>query len=143
VIRAKVILAVTVLTAVLLSQATALSEPTYPPHEDPATAREEMDAYSFLTYYTSILTSISSRNYGDASRLIEQLKFVHIPEDLKYIIQRYNNLTLELTTTLNSLDGLLNDASALLYQYRLQEAYEKLSGASILLGKAEILLMRY
>jgi hypothetical protein len=140
VIRAKVILIITVLTAVLLSQAAALSEPTYPPHEDPATAREEMDAYSFLTYYTSILTSISSKNYGDASRLIEQLKFVHTPEDLKYIIQRYNNLTLELTTTLNSLDRLLNDASALLYQYRLQEAYEKLSGASILLGKAEILL---
>ena len=139
-IRAKVILAVTVLTAVLLSQATALADYTYLPHEDPATAREEMDAYSLLTYYTSILTFISSKNYGDASRLIEQLEFVHIPEDLKYIIQRYNNLTLELTKTLDNLDKLLNDASTLLYQYRLQEASEKLSEASILLGKAGILL---
>jgi hypothetical protein len=139
-IRAKSILAFIVLAAVLLSQAPVLAELVYPPHEDPAAAREEVDAYSFLTYYAGILMSISSRNYGDAGRLIEQLRYMHVPEDLRYIVQRYGDLTLELTKTLDEADGLLNEASTLLYQYRLQEASGKLGGASVLLGRVGILL---
>jgi DNA-binding ferritin-like protein len=138
--RFKAVLAVIVVLAAMLSQAQAIAELSYPPHEDPAAAREEMDAYFFLTHYTGILTLISTKNYSDANRLIEQLKFAYIPEDLKYIIQRYNNLTSELTETLEQIDEVLCNASALMYQYRLREAYEKLSEASILLGKAETLL---
>ena len=134
----KAVLAFILLIAALMfSQSWALAEFVYPPHEDPAVASEEMDAYFFLKHYTSILTLISTKDYADANKLIEQLRFVYIPEDLRYIIQRYNNLTSELTETLERLDKLLSNASALIYQYRLQEAHEKLSEASILLGKAE------
>jgi hypothetical protein len=138
--RFKTFLAVVILVAAILPQTQAIAELIYPPHEDPAVASEEMDAYFFLTHYTSILTLISTKDYADANKLIEQLRFVYIPEDLKYIIHRYNNLTSELAETLERLDKLLSSASTLIYQYRLQEAHEKLSEASILLGKAEILL---
>jgi len=112
----------------------------YLPHEDPARAEGALDAYSFLIYYSDILNLVSSKAYENASRLIEQLKRVSVPEDLRYVIDKYNNLTLELSGVLDRLEKLLDKASALLYQYRLDEASQTLDEAGILISKAEIIL---
>jgi hypothetical protein len=138
--RLAVILLVIILSAATVPHLPVIAELVYPPHEDPATAESVMDAYSFLTYYTDIFTLMSLRMYANATMLIEQLRFIHIPEDLSYIIQRYNNLTLELTQTLDNLESLLSKASTLLSQYRLNEASQTLAEAGILVGRAEILM---
>ena len=138
--RLTIVLLVTIFATMLLPHTSVIAQLIYPPHEDPATAESAIDASSFLTHYTDILTLISLKEYENARRLIEQLKFVYIPEDLRYIAQRYNNLTLELTGVLDNLEKLLNEASTLLHQYRLEEASQTLSKAGILFRKAEILL---
>jgi len=135
-----IIFLIIIFSAATIPCISVIAEPVYPPHEDPATAQSVMDANSFLTCYTDIFTLMSLKNYANATMLIEQLKFVHIPEDLRYIIQRYNNLTLELTQILDNLEKLLNKASTLLNQYRLNETSQTLSEAGILVAKAEILL---
>src|SRR4030065_1201253 len=134
------ILLAMILSAAMIPHIPVIAELVYTPHEDPATAESVIDAYSFLTCYTDIFTLMSLRMYANATMLIEQLRFIHIPEDLEYIIQRYNNLTLELTQILENLEKLLNETSALLSQYRLNEASQTLAGAGMLVGKAEILM---
>jgi len=138
--RLMIILLFLIFLAALLPYVSVLAGLLYPPHQDPATAEGAMDAYSFLMYYEGILSFVSSKEYENASRLIEQLKYVYVPEDLRYVIERYNNLTLELTGVLDNLEKLLDKASALLYQYRLDEASQVLDEAGILVGKVNILL---
>ena len=133
-------LLITVFSATIFSLSVVMAEFAFPPHEDPAIAESIIDAPSLLTYYTSIFAFTSLRDYENANRLIEELKFVYVPEDLKFIVQRYNDLTLELIGVLDELEELLDKASTLLYQYRLNEAYQVLDSAGILLRKAEILL---
>jgi hypothetical protein len=135
-----IVFLIMILLAATIPNILAVAEPVYTPHEDPATAESAMDAYSFFTYYSNIFTLISSKMYANATLLAEQLKFVYISEDLTYIIQKYNNLTLELTQTLDNLENLLSKASALLSQYRLDEASQILHEAGILVGRAEILM---
>lgn len=135
-----IILLIIILLAATNPSILVVAEPVYIPHEDPATAESAMDAYSFFTYYAEIFTLISSKMYANATLLAEHLKFVYISEDLTYIIQRYNNLTLELTQTLDILGSLLSKASALLSQYRLDEASQTLNEAGIIVGRAEILM---
>jgi DNA-binding ferritin-like protein len=112
----------------------------YVPHEDPDTAENTLDAYSFLTHYADILALVASKDYQNASSLIDKLKYLSIPEDMQYIINRYNNLTQQLTDVLNSLETQLNQAQSLLNQYRLSEAAQILKEAGILVAKAQILL---
>jgi len=116
------------------------SKPPYAPHEDPAAAKEAVDAYSLLMYYGDVVSLISVKSYGDAARLIERLNHVHVPEELRYIVGRYNQLSLELTSALEDADKSLEEASRLLSQYRLEEASGCLRGTSVLLGRAGILL---
>jgi len=112
----------------------------FTPHEDPNTSAQTLDAYSFLTNYADILGLVASRAYENASKLIEQLKFVSIPDDLRYIINRYSDLTLELIDGLDNADRQLDQAEKLLNQYRLNEAKQVLENAGILVAKAKILL---
>jgi hypothetical protein len=135
-----VILLSIILAAGLLPQTPVRAEVTYPPHQDPTTAESIFDAYSFLTYYANIFMLISLREYENATKLITQLKLLHIPEDLRYIIQRYNNLTLELNQILANLEKMLEEVSTLLSQYRLEEALQVMSKAGMQIGKAQILL---
>jgi len=129
-----------IFAATLIPCVSVMAQIIYPPHEDPAFTEGVMDAYSFLTYYADILTLLSSKEYENATRLIEQLKNMYVTEDLQYIIERYNNLTLEFIDVLDELEKLLDEASLLLNQYRLDEAYQKLEEAGILLSRANILL---
>jgi uncharacterized protein YoxC len=117
-----------------------ISAINFTPHEDPSTSAQSLDAYSFLTNYAEILGLVASRAYGNASILIEQLKFVSIPDDLRYIINRYSDLTLELINVLDNADRQLDQAEKLLNQYRLDEAKVLLENAGILVAKAKILL---
>ncbi len=138
--RHAMILVFVIFAAIMLPCLSVSGEPAYPPHEDPASAKSTMDAYSFLTQYGDILNLVSLKEYENATKLIEQLKNAYVPADLKFVMDRYNNLTQELIGVLGNLDTLLNEASGLLSQYRLAEASQVLQDAGILVSKANILL---
>lgn len=110
------------------------------PHEDPAAAESLLDAYSFLTQYVDVLSLAASRQYDNASRLAEQLSSITVPADLAYIINRYNNITQQLINVLRELETTLDNASALLNQYRLDDAWANLNRAGVLVAEAQIIL---
>ena len=116
------------------------AQPAFVPHEDPAAAQSVMDAYSFLSQYADILSLIASKQYENASRLTEQLSHITVPEDLSYIINRYNNITQQLISVLADLQTTLDSASSLLNQNRLTEALQALDHAGVLVARAQIFL---
>jgi len=116
------------------------AEPAFVPHEDPAAAQSVMDSYSFLSEYADILSLMASEQYENASRLTEQLSHITVPEDLSYVINRYNNITQELIGVLSDLQSTLDSASSLLNQNRLDEASQALDHAGVLVARAQILL---
>jgi hypothetical protein len=130
----------TLILATVTLPMTAQGKGAYVPHEDPSTAENTLDGYAFLTNYADILALVASKDYQNASSLIDKLNYLSIPEDAQYIINRFNNLTQQLTSTLNSLEVQLNQAQTLLNQNQLSEANQTLKEAGILAAKAQILL---
>ena len=116
------------------------AEPSLVPHEDPASVQNVLDSYSFLAEYTDIFVLVASEQYDNATRLSEQLSRMTVPEDLSYVINRYNDLTQQLIEILSNLDSTLDSAYSLLEQYRLEEAGQALDHAGVLVAKAQILL---
>jgi hypothetical protein len=134
------LLVILLLTGISAAYLPTSAEPTLTPHEDPATTKSTIDAYSFLAEYATIFSLMSNQFYGNASQLSEKLSHITVPADLTYIINRYNNLTQQLINVLNDLQGTLDSASSLLDQNRLTEAEQALDHASVLIAKAQILL---
>jgi len=135
-----ILLAVVIVASALLPCTTVKAEPALVPHEDPSEAKSTLDAYSFLSQYVEILSFISSEQYQNASALTEQLAQMTVPEDLSYIINRYNNLTQELIQVLSDLRSTLDSASAMLDHYQLDDAAQALDKAGVLVARAQILL---
>jgi hypothetical protein len=128
------------LVSLLVPFLVVYGQPAFLPHEDPAAAESSLDAFSFLSQYVEVLGLISSEQYDNASALAEQLSMISVPADLTYIVNRFSNLTQELIGVLGDLRGSLDNASALLDQYRLVEAGLALNASGVLVTKAQILL---
>ena len=139
--RLRAVALILVIAASFLLPCTVVNaQPASVPHEDPEAAQSIMDAYSFLSQYADILSLIASEQYQNASRLTEQLSHITVPEDLSYLINRYNNITQQLISVLADLQSTLDSASSLLNQNRLDEASKKLDHAGVLVARAQIFL---
>ncbi|MGE5555601.1 MAG: hypothetical protein ACM3UY_04965 [Methanocella sp.] len=128
------------LASVLMPVLSVTAQPAKVPHEDPEAVGSALDSFSFLSQYAEIFALVASRQYSNASELSEQLKHITVPENLRYVIDRYNDLTRQLITVLGDLDSTLNTAESLLDQNRLSEAGKALQQAGVLVAKAQILL---
>jgi DNA-binding ferritin-like protein len=128
------------MTSVFVPLLSVRAQPNLVPHEDPAAAQNTMDSYSFLVQYAQIFAFMSANEYSNASRLSEELTHITVPEELSYLIERYNNLTQQLISILNDLQSTLDNASNLLDQYRLVEAGRLLDQAGVLVAQAQIVL---
>jgi hypothetical protein len=138
--RFTVLFIAVMLTSFFVPCLSVRAEPSLVPHEDPASVQSVLDSYSFLAEYTDIFVLVASEQYDNATRLSEQLSRMTVPEDLSYVINRYNDLTQQLIEVLSNLDFTLDSASFLLDQYRLDEAGQALDHAGVLVAKAQILL---
>ena len=78
------------------------AEPRYVPHEDPETAVDYIDAGALLQYYTAILTRIDQGDYAGALGLIDKLKYAHIPEEHRALLEQYSGMLSELPDALSS-----------------------------------------
>jgi hypothetical protein len=131
---------VCVLGVVFFPFTSVVAEPSSLSHEDPAAAESSVDVYSFLSSYSQVFGLMSSGDYVNATALLERLRGISFPDDLCYIIDKYNGITQELIDVLNVLESQLSNASALLDQYRLDEAGKVLNDAGVLVTRADILL---
>jgi len=127
-------LAIALTLALLLSLSGCLDagEQAFSPHEDPSLASETLDGFSLLRFYTDALGLIAASSYGDAQSLLAELREAGLPDELRYVSDRYNDLCQQLSGLLDRLETLLAEASGLLDQNRLDDAGQRLSQAASL-----------
>jgi hypothetical protein len=116
------------------------AEPRHIPHEDPNKVEDFIDNTSLLLYYADVLNKIGQGDYTNAIDLINQLQYAHIPEEQRQLLDKYSGLINELPNTITLLQDIVNDASSLFSQYRLDEARAKLDEAQSIIEQMETLL---
>lgn len=125
------ILLILILVSTVLGGAIA-SGITQVPHENPSTAESSFNLAIPLIHYGEIFDQLASGNYPEARTLLQQLKLVeyaHLPEEIIFIMGRYNDLTTDLTGNLDNLDSILDVCEQLLSQNKLDELSVKFDEA--------------
>ena len=133
-------LSIIVLLAVLSSCFSVLAQPARIPHEDPALAGEPADVASLLLFYGEVFNQVANQQYQDAQSRLTETEYANIPDELRYIINRYNTLSRQLLTTLDNLESLLDEASTSLAHYEISDAKQRLDEAETTVHSAQSLL---
>ena len=132
-----------ILVVLLLPLGAAMAGLIHTPHEDPSTAESNADiGLPVLLRYADILSALAGQRYQDVRTMIEQMELdkSNISDDIRFVMQRYNDLVSQLSDKLDKLDALLNEIEPLLNQGRLAEAHPKLADARGLVEEARSLL---
>jgi len=138
--RLVIILSIIAILGVFFPFFSILAQPIQVPHENPATATGSLNKASLLLSYNKIFNLATSRQYQDAQDVLNELRRADVPDELRYIIDRYNNLDQQLFTTLDNLDSLLDEASTLLSRHQIHEAKQRLDHAEADIQDARFLL---
>ncbi len=117
------------------------AQPAQTPHINPTAAKDTLEATEMLSSYSNLFNLAALRQYHGAQSMLTEIRTIEIPDELQYIIDRYNNLSRELFTTMNSAEYLLNEASALFSEDQNKNAQEKLDEAGAAIQKAQFLLI--
>jgi len=117
-----------------------LAQPTHLPHENPDTATDLLDKAGLLLSYSRIIGLATNSQYQDAQDILDELKHVDIPDDIRYVINQYGNLCQSLLPTLDNLEALLNEASDLLARNQIDEVKHLLDLARAVIRDAHTLL---
>jgi len=138
--RLAIILSIIILTVILSPCIHIFAQPTHTPHENPLTAEDTTDSASLLRFYGNVFELATLSQYQDAQSMLNELEYANIPDEIKYLIDRYNTISGELFTTLENLESLLGEISTLLSSYQVNEAREKLDVAEATVRNARLLL---
>jgi hypothetical protein len=84
---------------------------TPPPHKDPQTEEGEFNAISLLEYSGVIVGLLAQGDYSHARDLPKQLRHANIPEDIRFIIDRYGESLANLRNELEFTESSLRRAS--------------------------------
>lgn len=132
---AGMILAVFILS-LMVNAPLAISERP-PRHLDLAQAKEEMpDAMSLLQYYTLVLGLMQSENFLNALNRLNGTRWFHIPERVRFIASRFNDLVRISCEQLDQVRSGIANASQMVGQARLTEAKTVLDAALFRLAQA-------
>jgi len=112
--KSALVLLTLVLTFSILWGAVAVGV-TQIPHEDPTKAENRYTMALPLLNYADIISLMASRNYSEAGDLIQQLESNHVnlPEEVQFVMSRFNNLAADLTERLDGLDAVLTGKAEL------------------------------
>jgi len=130
---------VIILLVAISLQLPTLAQPIQLPHENPATAHASFDTAALLLVYSSSLTLAAASQYDDAMKAVSLLENVRIPDELRYLTDRYNALFQQFFTTLDNLEATLDEATGLLDDKRIDDAQLKLSEAETLIQDAQFM----
>lgn len=120
------------------SLVTAQSEKS--PHENPENANGVFDEISLLLTYSRIFYMASISDYEDAQAALDEFGEIEIPEEIRYIIERYNELSKQLFTTLDKLEIILDETASLIEVNQIDKARQNLDFAETQVKQARLLL---
>lgn len=114
-----------------------------PPHIDPATVTGigELDALSLFGYFGTIFSLLESGSYGDVRVHLDQLRHANFPDDLRFLIERYEELLGQLNDSLDTTEQSLGIVSDFIDQGQRAEALEYLINAQESVDRARSLLI--
>jgi hypothetical protein len=133
-------IALSILILLTMLSPAVLAQPTHPPHQNPATAEDSPGLVSLPLFYGNVFATAVIGQYQDAQSMLKELAYAHIPDELRYIIDRYNSLSRQLITILDNLELLLYEASTLLADYQISAAKQKLDAAEAAIPGAQLIL---
>ena len=107
-----------------------------PPHKDPRAEKSEFSALAMLGYFASVMILLGQGEYNDVSSLLDQLAHAGIPEDLRFIIERYAELLGALGDGLEATERSLDRAQIFLDRGDRAAARQQLEAASSSLSQA-------
>jgi len=134
--RLAIALSIIAALGMLFTGMPTLARPILIPHENPATARSSLDAAALLLSYRSIFDLAAIRQYQDAQDMLQEMDRADIPEELQYVIDRYNDLSTQMFNTMNN-----DQSSALFSQKQFPDAAEKFDQARIASQDIQFLLL--
>ena len=135
-----IVFSIIILLAIFVPGFSILAQPANVPHENPATARSSPDLTTLLLSYSQVINLATARQYQNAQDMLAELRQVNIPDDLRYIIDRYSMLYRQLFASLGDLESTLDEAAALISRNQLREAKDKLNTAEITIHDTQSLL---
>lgn len=138
--RLAVILLVIALAGMVFPGPAVMAQPEKTPHENPDTATDALDSLSLLLNYGRIILLISAGQYEDALAVLEEMGTIDLPDELRNIADRYNDLCRQLAVKLDELETLLEETAALIESNRIDEARICLDEAAEYIEDAVIIL---
>lgn len=113
-----VLLAVTL--AVIVPSSLSADGP--PAHEDPSAVSSGFSAISVLGYFGLIASLMADADFDDVPALLEAIRLANIPDDLRFVIDRYTELLGDLRNELDITDRRLNRAAVFLTRDEQEQA---------------------
>ena len=139
--RLTIVFSIIAVLGMFFISSTILARPAQVPHENPAMAKGSSDiAIVLLLYYGNALNLANAGQYQDAQDMLNELKHIAMPDELRYITDRYHVISQQLITTLDNLESLLDETAVLLDRNQVDDAREKLNRAEALCADARFLL---
>ena len=109
-------------------------------HEDPKKVTDFLDGTSLLVNYSRIILLASIRDYDSAISFLDEFGEIEIPEEFRYVINRYNELCRQLFFILDDLDTLLAETADMIARNEIEAARKNLDIAEAEIDRARILL---
>jgi len=106
------------------------------PHERPDTASTELDPVSLSSFYVLLFRAALGTENLNLTSLTLLFKYVGLPSEILYIVNRLNNLILKVYSEINQTSILLERAKLLIEFKVYDEAYEVLDKARLHLYNA-------
>ena len=139
--RSFIILSIAILLAGVFPCFHVLAQPIHINHEYPPEEKPALEASkALLQYYYKVSTLTAGRRYFDVQDLLQEIDDASIPTELQNIINLYTDISRELAITLNNVEALHSEATALFSKNRGSEAKEKLVDSEKSISSALMLL---
>ncbi len=111
-----------------------------PPHEDPERAERAVDALYLLALYCNVLEYIGEVKLDNATSMLKLIEGIEVPRNVRYVIDRTNQLLNKLSSELNETENRIEEARILIDNGFYEEALSELNRALICLARANATL---
>ena len=138
--RVIIFIFIAVLCAIISPFGSMLAQPSHVPHQNPATAEDSSDTASLLNLYGNIFNLAALRQYHDAQSMLNELEHANIPKELRYLTDRFNDLSQQLFIAANNLEFVLDKASTLFSENQIIEARQLLDSAEVVIHDTLLLM---
>jgi len=84
------------------------------PHENPYTAKQEIDPLSLISYYLIVFNSLLKGGHLNVTKLLSLSKYIKVPPTISYILNRLNELISKVNTKINQTKHLIEQSKLLI-----------------------------